>query len=201
MIVVDVILLVVFLILIGTFSFNYFKGDLGSDAGCSFWTIIIILGLCLGCCSLPRYVEWTGDRESRDAHNQMMETSFQSSPGLKTTFNKLQAEIDKWKESEEKFTRLEKAAQTAGGRSLAKEKLAGIGQVLSKLRESREKTLEQIEMIAMESEGQFTELDRKALDDLSLKVEDSLRDASELREGLLPQIPRAEVIEEFPVDQ
>ncbi|MDA7864129.1 hypothetical protein N9A97_00320 [bacterium] len=125
-----------------------------------------------------------GDRESSDAHDQMMETSFQSSPGLKTTFNKLQAEIDKWKESEEKFTRLEKAAQTAGGRSLAKEKLAGIGQVLSKLTESREKTLEQIEMIAIESEGQFTELDRKALDDLSLKVEDSVRDARELREGL-----------------
>jgi hypothetical protein len=70
-------------------------------------------------------------------------------------------EIDKWKESEEKFTRLGNAAQTAGGRSLAKEKLVRIGQVLSKLRVSRQKMLEQIEMIAMESEGQFTELDRK----------------------------------------
>ena len=145
--------------------------------------IIVVLGwFVFG--GFSKFVAWIGEKESLDAHDQMMETSFQSSPGLKTTFNNLQVEIDKWKESEEKFTRLEKAAQTPGGRSLAKEKLARIGQVLRKLRVSRQNMLEQIEMVAMESEGQFTELDRKALDDLSLKVEDSVRDARELREGL-----------------
>ena len=145
--------------------------------------IIVVLGwLVFG--GFSKFVAWIGERESLDAHDQMMETSFRSSPALKTTFNNLQVEIDKWKESEEKFTRLEKAAQTPGGRSLAKEKLARIGQVLRKLRVSRQNMLEQIEMVAMESEGQFTELDRKALDDLSLKVEDSVRDARELREGL-----------------
>ena len=184
MIVVDVILLVGLLFFIGSSFLIIFKGDADSDFGCGFIGIVIISGVYFKCCSLPRYVEWTGDRESSDAHDQMMETSFQLSPGLKTTFNKLQVEIDKWKESEEKFTRLGDAAQTAGGRSLAKEKLAGIGQVLSKLRESREKTLEQIEMIAMESEGQFTELDKKALEDLGRKVEDSIQNARDLSDAL-----------------
>jgi len=186
--IVDVIALLVLVICI----FYQIKGRIAGsesneDTGCFVVVMIIVFGPFFSYCSIPRYKEWRNEIQVRDARDQMMETSFRSSPALKTTFNKLQAEIDKWKESEEKFTRLEEAAQTAGGRSLAKEKLAGIGQVLSKLTESREKTLEQIEMIAMESEGQFTELDRKALDDLSLKVEDSVRDARELREGLADQ--------------
>ena len=187
MIVVDVILLVFFLGGILCLFVHISEADWTEAV--STLPVILILGLFLGCCSAPRIRErneireWTENRGSRE-YDQMMETSFQSSPALKTTFNNLQVEIDKWKESEEKLTRLGDAAQTAGGRSLAKEKLARIGQVLSKLRESREKLLEQIEMIAMESEGQFTELDRKALDDLSLKVADSVRDARELREGL-----------------
>ncbi len=59
-----------------------------------------------------------------------------------------------------------------------------IENVLSDLNDQSDVVLGQIEVIAMESEGQFTELDRKALDDLSLKVADSVLDARELREGL-----------------
>ena len=44
--------------------------------------------------------------------------------------------------------------------------------------------LEQVEKIAIESEVQFTHLDRKALEKLSSDVEDSVHDARELREGL-----------------
>lgn len=182
MIIVDLILLVVTLIIVGVFMYELFMGDL-DGTGCGFLIIIIILGLFLGCCSVPRYKKWSNDRESRYAHDQMMETSFKASPALNTTLNNLQVEIDKWKVSKEKFTRMRKAAQTTGGRSLANEKLARIDDVLKKLKYSRHKVLEQVEMIAMESAGQFTELDRKALNELSRKVEGSVRDARELREG------------------
>lgn len=183
MIVVDLILLVITLFFLGCFIFLFFTGDL-DGTGCGFLIIIIILGLFLGCCSMPRYKKWANDRESRDTHGQMMESCFKASPQLKTTLDNLQAEISKWQATKEKFTRMRDAAQTGGGRTLAEVKLARVEQVLTGLNGSYNSVLEQVEMIAMESAGQFTELDRRALEDLGRRVQDSVRDARELREGL-----------------
>ena len=126
---------------------------------------------------------WKDFREG-NKHEEMMETCFDLAPQLETTLENLQAEISKWEGNKEKFMSMRDAAQTGGGRSLAEEKLARIGEVLNKLKGSHNKVLEQVEIIALESEGQFTELDRKTLEGLRLDVDESVRHARELREGL-----------------
>ena len=145
--------------------------------------LIASIGMCflLGCCYLPK--AWKDFRDG-NSHDEMMESCYEAAPQLKTTLDNLQTEIDRWLVNKDKFTKMRDAAKTDGGRSLAELKLAKIDQVLSDLRDSYNSVLEQVEMIAMESAGQFTDLDRKALEDLSSKVEDSVQDARELREGL-----------------
>lgn len=117
-------------------------------------------------------------------HAEMMESCFDVVPMLRTTLNNLDAETEKWEVNRLKFVQMRDAAQTSSGRSLAEIKLSKIDSVLADLNEKSESVLGQVEMIAMESAGQFTDLDRRALEDLSHQVEDSVTDASELREGL-----------------
>ena len=114
----------------------------------------------------------------------MMESCFEIAPSLRTTLNKLEAEIDNWESTKKKFSKMKNAAQTAPGRSLAEDKLLKIENVLSDLNDQSDLVLGQIEVIAMESEGQFTELDKKALEDLGRKVEDSIQDARDLSDAL-----------------
>jgi hypothetical protein len=133
--------------------------------------------------SLPVGWLWKNYKNG-NKHDEMMESCFKASPQLKTTLDNLQAEISKWQTTKEKFIRMRDAAQTGGGRALAEEKLTRVEQVLTGLNGSHNSVLEQVEMIAMESVGQFTDLDRRALEDLGHKVQDSVRDARELREGL-----------------
>jgi len=154
-----------------------FGGEAGN--GC----LVACLGICflVGKCYAPEL--WQNFKDG-DKHDQMMKSCFDSAPQLKTTLDNLQAEVNRWQDAKEKFTRMRDAAQTSGGRSLAELKLARIDVVLNGLKDSRYSVLEQVEMIAMESAGQFTELDRKALKDLSRRVESSVRDARELRKGL-----------------
>ena len=114
----------------------------------------------------------------------MMESCFEIAPSLRTTLNKLEAEIDNWESTKKKFSKMKNAAQTAPGRSLAEDKLLKIENVLSDLNDQSDLVLGQIEVIAMESEGQFTELDKKALEDLRRKVEDSIQDARDLSDAL-----------------
>ena len=185
MLIVDLIALLAFVVCIYLLIRDRITGsDSISDTGCGFLVIITIFGLFFSFCSFPRYKEWRSEGQVRDAHAQMMESCFNAAPQLRTTLNNLQAEIDKWQGNKEKFTRMRDASQTAGGRALAEEKLARIEQVLNGLMDSHNSVLEQVEMIAMESEGQFTELDRRSLEDLGRRVEDSVRHARELREGL-----------------
>ena len=154
-----------------------FGGEAGN--GC----LVACLGICflVGSCFGPSL--WQNFKDG-DKHDEMMKSCFEAAPALETTLNNLQAEIDKWQGNKEKFISMRDAAQTGGGRSLAEEKLARIGEVLNKLKGSHNKVLEQVEIIALESEGQFTELDRKTLEGLRLDVDESVRHARELREGL-----------------
>ena len=119
-----------------------------------------------------------------NTHAAMMESCFEVAPSLRTTLNNLDAEIDKWEANREKFVQMRSAAQTSSGRSLAESKLSKIDSMLADLNKKSDGVLGQVEMIAMESAGQFTDLDRKALENLSSRVEDSVQDARELREGL-----------------
>ncbi len=135
--------------------------------------VLIIISFCLFACS-----------KHEETRNEMMEICFKAAPQLRTTFNNLETEIIKWQENQEKFTRLRDAAQTEGGKATAEAKLSKIESVLTDLEAKRHKVLEQIEMIAMESEGLETKLDKIALEDLSRRTGDSVRDAEELREGL-----------------
>lgn len=153
-------------------------GD-ATQEGC----LVVVLGTCLliSCCYVPAL--WKNYKNG-NKHDEMMESCFKASPQLKTTLDNLQAEISKWQTTKEKFIRMRDAAQTGGGRALAEEKLTRVEQVLTGLNGSHNSVLEQVEMIAMESVGQFTDLDRRALEDLGHKVQDSVRDARELREGL-----------------
>lgn len=114
----------------------------------------------------------------------MMESCFEIAPSLRTTLNNLEAEIDKWESTKKKFSKMKNAAQTVPGRSLAEGKLLKIENVLSDLNYQSDVVLGQIEVIAMESEGQFTELDKKALEDLGRKVEDSIQNARDLSDAL-----------------
>ena len=114
----------------------------------------------------------------------MMESCFEIAPSLRTTLNNLEAEIDKWDSTKKKFSKMKNAAQTAPGRSLAEGKLLKIENVLADLNNQSNLVLGQIEVIAMESEGQFTELDKKALEDLGRKVEDSIQNARDLSDAL-----------------
>ncbi|MDA7864128.1 hypothetical protein N9A97_00315 [bacterium] len=114
----------------------------------------------------------------------MMESCFEIAPSLRTTLNNLEAEIDKWESTKKKFSKMKNAAQTTSGRSLAESKLFKIENVLSDLNDQSDVVLGQIEVIAMESEGQFTELDKKALEDLGRKVEDSIQNARDLSDAL-----------------
>ncbi len=156
-------------------------GDADEGKGCG--CLVAVLGTCLliSCCHVP--VLWKNYKNG-NKHDEMMESCFKASPQFKTTLDNLQAEISKWQATKEKFIRMRDAAQTSGGRALAKEKLARVEQVLTGLNGSYNSVLEQVEMIAMESVGQFTDLDRRALEDLGRRVQNSVRDARELREGL-----------------
>lgn len=120
-------------------------------------------------------------------HAEMMESCFDVAPSLRTTLNNLDAETEKWEVNRQKFMQMRDAAQTSSGRSLAESKLSKIDSVLADLNKKSDSVLGQVEMIAMESAGQFTDLDRKALEDLSSRVEGSVQDARELREGLSEQ--------------
>jgi len=154
-----------------------FGGEAGNGCLVACLGICLLVGFCFG-----RSL-WQNFKDG-DEHDEMIKSCFEAAPALETTLNNLQAEIDKWQGNKEKFIRMRDAAQTGGGRSLAEEKLARIDEVLNGLKLNHEKVLEQVEIIAIESAGQFTELDKKALEDLGRKVESSVRDAQELREGL-----------------
>ncbi len=128
---------------------------------------------------------FTGEeRQNEGTREQMLELCFKATPRLETTLNKLQSEINRWSDTKKKFTNMRDASQTEGGRSLAKEKLAKVDEVLNELEHDHNSVLEQVEMIAIESTGQLTDLDRRTLESLSNKVEETVRDARELREGL-----------------
>jgi len=133
--------------------------------------VLVMISLCLLACS-----------KHEETRNEMMEICFKAAPQLRTTFNNLEAEILKWQENQEKFTRLRDAAQTEGGKATAEAKLSKIKSVLADLEAKHHKVLEQIEMIAMESEGLETKLDKIALEDLARRAADSVQDAEELRE-------------------
>jgi len=153
--------------------------DKAAGAGC----LTVCLGICFIVGSLKAPDLWKHFKAGHK-HDEMMKSCFEVEPALETTLNNMQAEIDKWLGSKEKFINMRDAVQTGGGRSLADKKLARIDEVLNELKLNHEKVLEQVEMIALESAGQFTDLDKKALEDLSRKVESSIRDAQELRKGL-----------------
>ena len=144
--------------------------------------VLLVALLCL--CACNRHEE---------TRIEMMEICFTAAPQLRTTLNNLEAEISKWQETEDKFTRMRDAAQTGGGRATAEAKLSKIKSVLADLEAKHHKVLEQIEMIAMESEGLETKLDKIALEDLSRRTGDSVKDAEDLREGLAEESGFAQI--------
>ena len=139
--------------------------------------LLAVVSLLLAPVVVPKFIK-------NQTQADMMESCFEIAPSLRTTLNKLEAEIDKWESTKKKFSKMKNAAQTAPGRSLAESKLLKIENVLSDLNDQSDVVLGQIEVIAMESEGEFTELDRAALEDLGRKVEDSIQDARDLSDAL-----------------
>ena len=133
--------------------------------------VLLVTVLCLCACN-----------RSKETGNELMDICFKAAPQLRTTLNNLEAEISKWQETEDEFTRMRDAAQTGGGRATAEAKLSKIKSVLADLNRKHHTVLEQIEMIAMESEGMETKLDKIALEDLARRAGDSVQDAEELRE-------------------
>jgi hypothetical protein len=172
---IELIVLVVLASVIGWF----FESEKNCLGGCSVVTIIV---------AVSAWGVWwfltSDERQNEGTREQMLELCFKATPRLETTLNKLQAEINRWSDTKKEFTNMRDASQTEGGRLLAKEKLAKVDEVLNELKRDQVSVLEQVEMIAIESTGQITDLDRVALEELSNKVEGSVRDARELREGL-----------------
>ena len=154
-----------------------FVGNLDGEELTLFACIFAVGSLLLAPVVVPKFIK-------NRTQAAMMESCFEIAPSLRTTLNKLEAEIDNWESTKKKFSKMKNAAQTAPGRSLAEDKLLKIENVLSDLNDQSDLVLGQIEVIAMESEGQFTELDKKALEDLRRKVEDSIQDARDLSDAL-----------------
>ena len=154
-----------------------FVGNLDGEELTLFACIFAVGSLLLAPVVVPKFIK-------NRTQAAMMESCFEIAPSLRTTLNKLEAEIDNWESTKKKFSKMKNAAQTAPGRSLAEDKLLKIENVLSDLNDQSDLVLGQIEVIAMESEGQFTELDKKALEDLGRKVEDSIQDARDLSDAL-----------------
>jgi len=122
--------------------------------------------------------------KDKDKHEEMMESSFELSPALRTTLNKLQSDIDKWEQEKKEFIGRWDVAKTLGGRAAAQAKLSKIESILTNLKDNYQRVLEQAEIIAIESEGTHTKLDKIALNDLDDRAKSAMRDASELREAL-----------------
>ena len=154
-----------------------FVGNLDGEELTLFACIFAVGSLLLAPVVVPKFIK-------NRTQAAMMESCFEIAPSLRTTLNKLEAEIDNWESTKKKFSKMKNAAQTAPGRSLAEDKLLKIENVLSDLNDQSDLVLGQIEVIAMESEGQCTELDKKALEDLGRKVEDSIQDARDLSDAL-----------------
>ena len=136
----------------------------------SLLAFVFVLGLC-GCSNEKKYQE-------------MLESSFELSPALRTTLDNLQAEINKWEQERGIFVAMRDAAKTDGGRAAAQAKLSRIESVITNLRGKHDQVLEQVEIIAMEAGATHTELDKSALDDLGQRAGNAMTDARELREAL-----------------
>ena len=139
-----------------------------------FLGIKIVLGLFLiGAVVMPKI-------NKNETHDEMMQSCFEVVPSLETTLDNLQAEILKWEESKNEVARMRDATKTNPGRLLGDRKLEKIESQIEGLKKRFNEVLAKVEIIAIESSGSFTELDKKALEDLEHKVDVSVADAQDL---------------------
>lgn len=124
------------------------------------------------------------EMEEEDLREEMLENSFELLPSFRSTLKAFEQEIDLWKSQKKKFLRMKEAAITDGAKLLASEKISSIDREINKLEKSYYKILEQAEMIAIENEDDFTELDQKTLKDLEKTAKVKIDEAQKLREDL-----------------
>jgi hypothetical protein len=124
------------------------------------------------------------EMEEEDLREEMLENSFELLPSFRSTLKAFEQEIDLWKSQKKKFLRMKEAAITEGAKLLASEKISSIDREINKLEKSYYKILEQAEMIAIENEDDFTELDQKTLKDLEKTAKVKIDEAQKLREDL-----------------
>ena len=93
-------------------------------------------------------------------------------------------EIELWKSNKDKFQRMKKVAITEETKSLDDEKISSIDLEISKLEKSYYKILEQADMIAIENEDDFTEMDHNTLQGLEKTAKAKIDQAQRPREDI-----------------
>lgn len=150
-----------------------------TNSGCG---CIILVGVVIWV--LSSVGECFEEMEEEDLREEMLENSFELLPSFRSTLKAFEQEIDLWKSQKEKFLKMKEAAITEGAKLLASEKISSIDREINKLEKSYYKILEQAEMIAIENEDDFTELDQKTLQDLEKTAKAKIDEAQKLREDL-----------------